>query len=328
MSTLAVRGGEEWSERSATKRSASPGGKMGEAEAKKNRSRRHKGETMLVVLQRGVLRREGEELARLHSAESESDLIGSFGQTSSVADTVVGRCEVARHNSLPTPTLAMVETEILGSLDSCSGEVATSPLDWVLSASCLWSRTSSPGCSSRTSFCLPTEELYAHLSCSRRPSLASYSSSYTSWTQPVVGRQQSDSCVPPSSILDMLEEAILEGRSRSRPGAQHRTRDRSADTSKDISEIDDFELDLLEDELELPHDDEDSVKGQGWMVMSPDLAYCSMEPSHHSPPPPPQLYHHSPPQQPFHHSQPKPTHHVPPPQQQAFHHSGASRILS
>ena len=103
MSTLAVRGGEEWSERSATKRSASPGGKMGEAEAKKNRSRRHKAETMLVVLQRGVLRREGEELARLHSAESESDLIGSFGQTSSAADTVV-EVETTGEGSAPGPS--------------------------------------------------------------------------------------------------------------------------------------------------------------------------------------------------------------------------------
>merc|ERR1712107_867630 len=39
---------------------------------------------------------------------------------------------------------------------------------------------------------------------SRRASLGStFSSSYTSWTKPVVGRQQSDSCVPASSILDM-----------------------------------------------------------------------------------------------------------------------------
>ena len=64
----------------------------------------------------------------------------------------------------------------------------------------------------------------------------------------------------------------------------HRQRDRSADTSKDISEIDDFELDILED-FELPHDDEEGHrKGGAWLAVSPDLAYSSMEPSHRSQP--------------------------------------------
>lgn len=98
----------------------------------------------------------------------------------------------------------------------------------------------------------------------------------------MMGRQQSDSCVPASSILDMAD--MEEGRSRRSLHLvlHHRQRDRSADTSKDISEIDDFELDILED-FELPHDDEDGrCKTAGWLVMSPDLAYGSMEPSHRS----------------------------------------------
>jgi len=121
-------------------------------------------------------------------------------------------------------------------------------------------------------------------------SLTSFSSSYTSWTQPEVGRQQSDSCVPASSILDMPEdsppEAGRRSRSRSRsPRIQPRQRNRSADTSKDISEIDDLELDVLENQfdIELPHDDEERNKNQ-WKVKSPDLAYSSMEPSRQAEP--------------------------------------------
>jgi len=78
-------------------------------------------------------------------------------------------------------------------------------------------------------------------------------------------------------------------RSRSRsPRPQQRQRNRSADTSKDISEIDDLELDVLENQfdIELPHDDDDDDDEEGnknpWKVESPDLAYSSMEPSRQS----------------------------------------------
>jgi len=278
-------------------------------DAKRNRSRRRQGDPLLVMLQKSSLSREGQvelmrlrsteshEQPRLQSSESDSDLIGSFGKTSDGETVIEVDWRAKRHDSLPTPTLAMVETDILGSLDSRSAEVGT-PLDWLLSSSssCLWSNTysdyscSSPSCNSHSitsrspalSSCLSMEEARAQFSsCSRRASLGSFSSSYTSWTKPVMGRQQSDSCVPASSILDMAD--MEEGRSRrSLRLVVHRQRDRSADTSKDISEIDDFELDILED-FELPHDDEDvRCKTAGWLVVSPDLAYSSMEPTHRS----------------------------------------------
>lgn len=291
MAAVPHRGGED-SERSAVKRCFSPGsGTNLREDVKRNRSRKHKADPLLLVLQRGVLRREGEELARIHT-ETDSDLIGSFGKTSSGGGTVV-EVEWKRHNSLPTPTLAMVETEILGSLDSHSADLGT-PLDWLLTSSCLWSRTCSSNSRLSPSQSLSSPRLSTDLegarmplsSFSRQASLCSFSSSYTSWTQPVVGRQQSDSCVPASSILDMPEDlAECGNRSRSRsPRLPPRQRDRSADTSKDISEIDDFELDALEDQfdIELPHDDDERNKDYPWKVVSPDLAYSSMDPSRHS----------------------------------------------
>ena len=257
MSSLTTR---EEMERSATKRCCSPTSstKLREVEAKRGRSRRHKVDPLLVLLQRGVLRREEEQLRRRNSEDSDSlDLIGSFGQTSA-GETVV-EVEWRRHDSLPTPTLAMVETDILGSLDSRSVEVA-SPIDWLLSpsTSSLWSHTfsdlSQPSCLSQGRSSLEG------LASSRRASLPSLSSSYSSWTAPVVGRQVSDSCVPASSILDMAEEEARRSLRRA-----PRPRDRSADTSKDISEIDDLELDAVEEVGELPLDSEGEEGG--WLVL-------------------------------------------------------------
>jgi hypothetical protein len=271
-------------DRSATKRCASD--PRPELEAKRNRSRRQRAppeEPLLVVLHR----------ARLHSVntptESETDLIGSFGQTTGGETVVEVEWPVKRHDSLRPPPLGMVETDMLGSLDSRSAELGT-PLDWLLHSSscCLWSQTCSD--LSRSSRSAASRSSRRHsvgggprppvLSSRRSGSLGSLSSSYTSWTQPVMGRQQSDSCEPASSILDRSPECGGPGGLRL---GLARPRDRSADTSKDISEIDDFELDELDD-FELPHDDdEDGVKWPpGWLAASPDLAYCSMEPSHHS----------------------------------------------
>merc|ERR1712112_275383 len=188
----------------------------------------------------------------------------------------------------------MVETDILGSLDSHTADLAT-PLHWLVTNSCLWSCSSNSRLSPSPSLSSPRMSTegpkWPLSSCSQGTSLTSFSSSYTSWTQPVVGRQQSDSCVPASSILDMPEDCPPEvgrrqSRSRSRsPRIQPRQRNRSADTSKDISEIDDLELDVLENQfdIELPHDDEERNKNQ-WKVKSPDLAYSSMEPSRQAEP--------------------------------------------
>ena len=73
----------------------------------------------------------------------------------------------------------------------------------------------------------------------RRPS---WSSSYTSWTRPVAGQDNTDSFGPASDILDkddeddkIADDVII-----------HRRRS-SADTCNDIDDIEDFELDPLYD---------------------------------------------------------------------------------
>jgi len=127
---------------------------------------------------------------------------------------------------------------------------------------------------------------------SRRDSCGStyYSSSYTSWTRPEGGHRVSDSCVPNSSILDRepsIKPALNRSRSvrRSKKSSGRIKRDSSADTSKDIDDIEDFELDEGLDELE--HDDEEGLHHRheegnarsSTLVESPDLAYASMQPS-------------------------------------------------
>lgn len=82
-------------------------------------------------------------------------------------------------------------------------------------------------------------------------SLTTFSSSYTSWTRPLAGHRVSDSCAPASSILDVAPSpmppppppsSLHLSRRRSRPSRRSK-RDSSADTSKDIDDIEDFDLD-------------------------------------------------------------------------------------
>ena len=93
----------------------------------------------------------------------------------------------------------------------------------------------------------------------RRPSLSRYSSSYTSWTRPVVGQENTDSCDPASNILDNDDNEEVDV---ALDLSKHR-RKSSADTCKDIEDIEDFEFDFsdcdITDENELFRDD-DSVK--------------------------------------------------------------------
>ena len=74
----------------------------------------------------------------------------------------------------------------------------------------------------------------------------SWSSSYTSWTRPAGGKWNTDSSGPASDILDdgNIDQDIFIQRRRS-----------SADTCKDIDDIDDFELDPLND-CDTPDDKE------------------------------------------------------------------------
>jgi len=127
-------------------------------------------------------------------------------------------------------------------------------------------------------------------------SARSYSTSYTSWTKPLVGH--SDSCVPGSSILDECgSTAPAEAFGRNSRTPTRKTsigrfkRDSSADTSKDIDDIDDLELDEAGNEMDLPEvedevqdfEDNDlaviedgSRKRWSRSMTSPDLAYGSM----------------------------------------------------
>jgi len=147
-------------------------------------------------------------------------------------------------------------------------------------------------------------------SLSRKASeLSYYSSSYTSWTKPEAGHRVSDSCVPNSSILDRDNSVkpILRSRSirRSKKSSgRFLKRDSSADTSKDIDDIEDFEFDGGLDDLLHDDDDDDNdddrneeqlVHGADYaneciggsndkkrwstLMESPDLAYGSLNPS-------------------------------------------------
>ena len=69
---------------------------------------------------------------------------------------------------------------------------------------------------------------------------------------------------------------------------QMRRRDSSADTCKDIEDIEDFELDLVDEEVtdDEKHEDQDNCDDENYVntcksarapefLQSPDLAYCS-----------------------------------------------------
>ena len=131
-----------------------------------------------------------------------------------------------------------------------------------------------------------------------RPSSSSdlLSSSLTSWTRPVRELRDNSRCEQRTSVLDLADSVwdcdlnTREGRSLLR--LHTRRRDSSADTSRDIEDIEDLELDLEDEEEEEEYEDicdkeaggEEEDAGlklsEGRLtgtVTSPDLAYCSME---------------------------------------------------
>jgi len=80
----------------------------------------------------------------------------------------------------------------------------------------------------------------------RRPSLSMsslsrFSSSYTSWTRPLAGQDNTDSLIPCSDILED-EDNMNDAMNISLEVSKYR-RKSSADTYKDIDDIEDFELD-------------------------------------------------------------------------------------
>ena len=133
-------------------------------------------------------------------------------------------------------------------------------------------------------------------------------SSLTSWTRPIRELRDNSRCEQRTSILDLdsvwdCELNTREGRSLLRLEASlARRRDSSADTSRDIEDIEDLELDIEDQDEDHEEEDEDDIcdKKTGDMeeedpvvelsdrrltgtVTSPDLAYCSMEGSRITP---------------------------------------------
>lgn len=223
------------------------------------------------------------------SPSVQTDLIGSFGKTTSEDqgyDEPASICPPApapcfmRKDSLPSATSRQINSDILDTYSSSLPVLDTYSSSLPVLDS--YSSLDSPFI-----FPLPASLKRDVSSCSLSLSARSYSTSYTSWTAPLVGH--SDSCVPGSSILDGggstapaggLAETC--GRMSRAPGRKMSSgrgkRDCSADTSKDIDDIDDFDLDELE---ELKSDGEEAlIEEEGgtkrWEDGSPDLAYGSM----------------------------------------------------
>eukprot|EP00092_Neocalanus_flemingeri_P008225 GFUD01008868.1.p1 GENE.GFUD01008868.1~~GFUD01008868.1.p1 ORF type:complete len:352 (-),score=105.08 GFUD01008868.1:186-1088(-) len=289
------------SERSAVKRCSSPIKTTGQEDIKRNRKKTTN--PLLVLLQKGFYSSRKEEYLRQNSKEAinqssgtDSDLIGSFGMTEEFEPKPC--MSLQRQESCPTQTCNQISADILGSLDTSWPVTAVSPS---ASEKCsFWINTVS-NLSRRSSCCLSRG-----LSCpsdqSRQPSLSTFSSSYTSWTKPIAGHKISDSCIPASSILDKDDpddkydvqqsedlDVCLRERSRRklrRIYSKNARRASSADTSKDIDDIEDFELDVFDD-CDLPHEDDivftvNEVSEEGkdkrlsGVMSSPDLAYGSM----------------------------------------------------
>jgi hypothetical protein len=126
--------------------------------------------------------------------------------------------------------------------DLCSPSASEKCLSWIDKVSSL----------RRMSSCLSRGLSFSsHLSpsdLSRRPSLSKISSSYTSWTKPIAG-PISDSFCPASSILDNDDNNDLDDNDQKMDGAyydKNKRRKSSADTCKDIDDIEDFELDAVQ----------------------------------------------------------------------------------
>ena len=82
---------------------------------------------------------------------------------------------------------------------------------------------------------------------SSRPSLSIFSSSYTSWSRPIAGQNVSDSYCPASSILDNDDDDVIDQEEEAVYNDRKQRRKSSADTCKDIDDIEDFELDAFND---------------------------------------------------------------------------------
>ena len=172
----------------------------------------------------------------------QSQVEGELGALEEQYNTVLrsSRAELRRQDSDTTPTYNQVSPDILGSQES------------------LLSLQEHDSLASRGRTCSLASG-----------GITSFSSSYTSWTRPMAGHRVSDSCVPSSSILDLPHSPmppppppsslrlpppppsafpLPRSRRKSRPSRRSGKRDSSCDTSKDIDDIEDFDLDEFEED--------------------------------------------------------------------------------
>ena len=112
---------------------------------------------------------------------------------------------------------------------------------------------------SLSSFCPRNNSLNSSYSSSSfsTSSISSFSSSYTSCTRPLAGQKVSDSHVPNSSILDTGPDDLHIGSRRSKKSRMSSKKDSFDDTSKDISDIEDWDN---EESDETSFDNEDIRK--------------------------------------------------------------------
>jgi len=189
--------------------------------------KRKKGHPLLLLIQRGSYNSRKSEFLRQKSKEG--------NHTASPKDDSVSKyCEVKSCTSQLCSQVSPADID-------CSCYESSSPTDSWKSGSWMGKVTALrelSGCISQLS---PSE-------IDRRPSLpmssiSRYSTSYTSWTRPLAGQDNTDSLGPCSDILDddNTEENVAP-----HDVSKHR-RKSSADTYKDIDDIEDFEFDDLSD---------------------------------------------------------------------------------
>jgi len=188
--------------------------------------KRKKGHPLLLLIQRGSYNSRKSEFLRQKSKEG--------NLTASPKDDSFKYYEVKGSTSQLCSQVSPAEID-------CSCYESSSPTDSWKSGSWMDKVTALRDLSDCISQQSPSE-------LDRRPSLpmssmSRYSTSYTSWTRPLVGQDNTDSFGPCSDILDddNTEENVAP-----HDVSKHR-RKSSADTYKDIDDIEDFEFDNLSD---------------------------------------------------------------------------------
>jgi len=224
------------------------------------KSRKKMPQPLLLLMHRGSYRSRKTEFFRQKSKEE--TLISRTAEGEKKHESLGNVCE---QSGCDSPTCCQASPAAEGSFDPSWPK---SPNASEKCASWMDKVTKLRRMSSFTSQLSPSE-------LDSRPSWSKFSSSYTSWTRPVAGHQNSDSYWPDSDILDMDDDDMDVALSE-----VHHRRKSSADTCKDIEDIEDFELDGLDscdtDENEVFTVEKGKDKRLSGVMSSPDMAYGSM----------------------------------------------------